>query len=82
MVLALMQQKNIFAYAVQETWKRGDALYEKYGFLVIQHGSDVQPSKGHPSGGVAIILSPDARKAWIAAGSSVYISVIEFLLLN
>jgi len=42
-----------------------------YGFLVIQHGSDVQPSKGHPSGGVAIILSPDARKAWIAAGSSV-----------
>ena len=44
MVLALMQQKNIFAYAVQETWKRGDALYEKYGFLVIQHGPDVQPS--------------------------------------
>jgi len=24
MVLALMQQKNIFAYAVQETWKQGE----------------------------------------------------------
>ena len=34
MVLALIQQKNIFAL-------QGDALYEKYGFLVIQHGSDV-----------------------------------------
>ena len=37
--MALMEQKNIFAYAVQETWKRGDALYEKYGFLVIQHAT-------------------------------------------
>jgi len=70
-ILALMQQKQTFAYAVQETWKLGNELYEKYGFLVIQHGSNVKPLKGHPSGGVAIILSPEARKAWVAAGSCV-----------
>ena len=29
MVLAMMQQKNVFAYTFQETWKLGDGLYEK-----------------------------------------------------
>ena len=71
MVLAVMKQTNVFAYAIQETWKLGDGLYEKYGFLVMQHGSDIKPSRGHISGGVAIILSPDAGKAWVAAGSCV-----------
>ena len=71
MVLAIMQQKNVFAYAIQESWKLGDGLYEKYCFLVIQHGPDIKLSRGHISGGVAIILSPDARKGWIAAGSCV-----------
>jgi hypothetical protein len=71
MVLAIMQQKNILAYAIQEIWKLGDGLYEKYGFLVIQHGSDIKNSRGHNSGVVAIILSPEARNAWVAAGSCV-----------
>jgi hypothetical protein len=51
----------------QETWKLGDGLYEKYGFLVIQHGSDIKNSRGHNSGGVAIILSTEVRRAWVAA---------------
>jgi hypothetical protein len=66
-----------------------DGLYEKYGFLVIQHGSDIKNSRGHNSGrgGVAIILSPEARKAWVAAGSWVEhfgnrILVIEVLLMD
>jgi hypothetical protein len=42
MVLAIMQQKNLFAYAIRETWKLGDGLYEKNGFPVIQHGSDIK----------------------------------------
>jgi hypothetical protein len=70
-ILALMQQKNIFAYAIQETWRLGNEISEKYGYYVIQHGSESRPKKGHPSGGVAIILSPDAIRAWIKAGSSV-----------
>ena len=70
-ILALMQQKNIFAYAIQETWRLGNGISEKYGYYIIQHGSDSKPPKGHPSGGVAIILSPDAVRAWIKAGSCV-----------
>jgi hypothetical protein len=61
-----MQQKKIFAYAIQETWKLCDGLYEKYCFLVIEHGSDTKNSRGsrgHNSGGIAIILSPETRKA-------------------
>jgi hypothetical protein len=52
-ILALMQQKNIFAYAIQETWRLGNEISEKYGYYIIQHGSDSKPPKGHPSGGVA-----------------------------
>jgi hypothetical protein len=39
-ILALMQQKNIFAYAIQETWRLGSDISEKYGYYIIQHGSD------------------------------------------
>jgi hypothetical protein len=75
MVLAIMQlhcsRKMYYPNAIQETWKLGDGLFEKYGFLVIQHGSDIKDSRGHNSGCVAIIPSPEARKAWVAAGSCV-----------
>ncbi len=66
-----MQQKNIFAYAIQESWRLGNEISGKYGSYIIQHGSDSNPPKGHSSGGVAIILSPDAVRAWIKAGSCV-----------
>ena len=51
--------------------KKSGILTETYGYHIIQHGSDSKPSRGHPSGGVAIILSPDAVRAWIKAGSCV-----------
>jgi hypothetical protein len=59
-ILALMQQKNIFAFAIQETWRLGNDISEKYCYYIIQHGLDSKPKRGHPPGGVAIILSPDA----------------------
>jgi len=38
----------------------------------VQHGSEKKRrKKGRISGGVAIILSPEAKKAWISAGSQV-----------
>ena len=46
-ILALMQQKNIFAYAIQETWRLGNEISEKYGYYIVQHGSDSMPPKGH-----------------------------------
>ena len=72
MILDLMQQQNIFAYSIQETWRIGNEISEKYGYYIIQHGSDFKSNeKGRASGGVAIILSPAAVRSWIAAGSCV-----------
>jgi hypothetical protein len=45
-ILALMQQKNIFAYAIQETWRLGNEISEKYSYYIIQHGSDSKPGQG------------------------------------
>jgi hypothetical protein len=61
--------------------------YEKFFFLVIQHGSDIKHSRSHNSGSVATILSPEARKAWVAAGSCIkhygnQILAIEPLLMD
>ena len=47
-ILALMQQKNIFAYAIQETWRLGNEISEKYGYYIIQHGFESKAKKGHP----------------------------------
>jgi hypothetical protein len=66
-----MQQKNIFACAIQETWSLGNEISEIYGCYIIEHGSKSKPKRDHPPGGVAIILSPDAVRAWIKAGSCV-----------
>jgi hypothetical protein len=63
--LAIMQQKDIFAYAIQAAWRCGNEISDIYGYYIIQHGSDSKPSKGSLSGGVAIILSPDAVRAWL-----------------
>jgi len=72
MILDVMQQQNIFAYSIQETWRIGNEISEKYGYYIIQHGSDSKSNgKGRASGGVAIILSPAAVRSWIAAGSCV-----------
>ncbi len=72
MILELMQQQHIFAYSIQETWRIGSEISEKYGYYIIQHGSESKSNvKGRTSGGVAIIVSLDAVRSWIAAGSCV-----------
>jgi hypothetical protein len=69
MILDVMRQHNIFAYSIQETWRIGNEISEKYGYYIIQHGSDVKSNaKGRASGSVAIILSPADVRSWIAAG--------------
>ena len=65
-----MRQRRIWAYALQETWRVGDFQMESDGFLFINHGyPERRCSRG--SGGVGFVLSPEARKAWEAAGSKV-----------
>jgi len=70
--LDFMRINNIFVCGIQETWRLGSNISENNGFVVVQHGSEKKRrKKGRISGGVAIILSPEAKKAWISAGSQV-----------
>ncbi len=47
-------------------------ISEKYGYYIIQHGSNSKSNgKGRTSGGVAINLSSPTVRSWIAAGSCV-----------
>ncbi len=32
MILDIMRQHNIFAYSIQETWRIGNEISEKYGY--------------------------------------------------
>lgn len=66
-LLAFMRKSSCFAFAVQETWRKGQSSVENQGFVMQCNGV----SSGASRGGVAIVLSPQAVEAWIAAGSSV-----------
>jgi exonuclease III len=63
-----MAQNNAFVTCMQETWKLGDTLEETNSMLIMNHGPKEKLCK-RGSLGVAIALSPDARKAWERAGS-------------
>ena len=70
--LDFMRTNNIFACGIQETWSIGSGIFENNGFVVVKHGSEKKRRrKGRISGGVAIVLSPDAVKSWVSAGSQV-----------
>ena len=65
-----MKVRKMWTYAVQETWRESDFQLESGGYLFINHGyPERRCNRG--SGGVGFVLSPDARKAWEAAGSKV-----------
>ncbi len=58
---------------IHETWRLGSDITENNGFVVVQDGCEQKRRrKGRTSGGVAIILSPVAKKAWISAGSQFF----------
>ena len=61
-LLVFMREKKIFAYAIQETWRKESGTFEKDGFVIVSHGTG---KKGH---GVAIVMSKAAVRAWKAAG--------------
>ena len=72
-LIDFMCTNNIFACGIQETWRLGSNITENNGFVVVQHGCEQKRRrKGRTSGGVAIILSPVAKKAWSAAGSQFF----------
>jgi hypothetical protein len=59
-----MKYNNLDAYLLQETHLAGDfKKYLMFGYYLIHHGPEVQPTSG-AKGGVAIILSPHLTTAW------------------
>ena len=70
-IVDLMINNNIMVYCIQETWTLGSGITLVRGHRVLRHNQDERAigTKGRIPGGVAIILSPPAAKAWIAAGS-------------
>ena len=75
-LLDFMCENNIFACGIQETWRPGcdvPKVHENNGFVVVHHGREQKRrKKGRFSGGVAIVLSPDAKKAWSSANSQIF----------
>ena len=66
-LLRAMRKKNIFAFAIQETWRLGQDEFVKDGFRILTNNR----SAGRKRGGVAIVLSPAAVAAWKLGGSVV-----------
>ena len=71
-IIMYMRNSNAAVVCLQETWIVGDRRRSNSGFLIIEHGcADKPATKGHVSGGVAIILSPSAVLAFKKAGERV-----------
>ena len=71
-IVHTMCTRNIDVYVVQETWLEGNGEELKqltiHKYSVFFHGN-LEKTCDHGRGGVAIFLSPQATKAWEAAGA-------------
>jgi len=69
-LFGLIKEKELFAVCVQETWRKGNAILEQHGCLLLTNGIDEGvPTCRRGKEGVAIALSQNAVKAWKDAGS-------------
>ena len=69
----LIQNKDLFAVCVQETWRKGHVILEQNGCLLLTNGIDESsPTSRRGQQGVGIALSQTAVKAWKDAGSTLY----------
>lgn len=68
---------NVFAAALQETWRLGDTELRdpEKGCIIINHAPSERICR-RGALGVAIVLSPAAVKAWEKGGKKYYISVL------
>jgi hypothetical protein len=66
-----MQNKDVGAWLVQETWEEGNEFdIEVGGYHIFCHNSTKgEDGRRHLFKGVGIILSPQFHAAWHAAGS-------------
>lgn len=63
-------KREAFAIALQEKWRVGKLSLDSRGWLFIHSGQE-ERSCARGSGGVALLLSPKARRAWDEAGAKV-----------
>eukprot|EP00937_MAST-01D_sp_MAST-1D-sp2_P002695 g2695.t1 len=63
LVIEYMRAKRVEVYCMQETWLGGSGVYCNKGFTIIYTNVD-----GARRGGVGIVLSPAATRAWDATG--------------
>ena len=70
MVVGELENRNSFAAAVQETWRKGSEALQLKNSTMVLHGPSQQSGRG--SRGVGIVLSSVATDAWVAGGSKVY----------
>jgi exonuclease III len=69
----IIKHRGYFAACIQETWRNGVEDIESDGNRVILNGLDKNLTKSRRGEqGVAIVLSPEAVKAWKTAGSTVH----------
>lgn len=68
--IAWMERHQGYAAGLQETWKLGDTQEQHRNYVIINHGPKEKLCK-RGSLGVAIVLGPEARKAWEEAGNQV-----------
>jgi hypothetical protein len=69
-LVAWLERTGVFAGGLQETWKTGKTQEEHRGYVILNHGP-VKKLCNRGSLGVAIVLSPEARKGWEEAGARI-----------
>ncbi len=70
------KQRNAFAVAIQESWRVGKDTIESDGWSFVTHRKKEETcARGY--GGVALLLSPKAKKAWDAAENKVWKELVH-----
>ena len=68
-LVALMKKQGVFVSCLQETWCEGESLItERAGHTFVRTRAIRSAARGRASGGLAIVLSSDAKRAWDDSG--------------
>ena len=66
-----LNSKHVWAACLQETWRLGSTSWKNRGLTFLHGGLAARQPKRRATQGVAIVLGPEATKAWELAGSRV-----------
>ena len=69
-LIECMGRRSVWAACLQETWRTGQNSWENEGYAFIHNGLESKPC-ARGCQGVAIVLGPEARRAWIKGGCQI-----------